>query len=104
MIKYIVLFIIILAIVFIANWMGTRAQKGKNGTDYVTKDTTIHDAMALDEGIEGILSSHGMHCLGCPSAVSETIDQACTVHNIDVDELLFAVNDYMKRKEAKNGN
>ena len=27
----------------------------------------------------------GMHCLGCPSARSETLEQACMVHGADAD-------------------
>ena len=104
MIKYLVLILIILAIVFIANWMGTRAGQGKSDTAYATKDTTVRDVLALDEGIANILAVHGMHCIGCPSAVSETLEQACTVHNLDLDEILFAVNDFMARKEQKNGD
>lgn len=102
MIKYVILLAVILGIVFVANWMSTRSQKGKSGTAYVTADTTVHDVLALDEGMAEVLASHGMHCLGCPSAVSETLEQACTVHNLDLDEILFAVNDRMKRKNAEN--
>ena len=102
MTKYLVLALIIIAIVFIAYWMGMRSEKGKSETQYATKDTTIRDVLALDEDIEEMLAKRGMHCAACPSAVSETLEQACTVHNLDVDETLVAINDYMKQREQIN--
>ena len=39
-----------------------------------------------------ILGEIGMHCLGCPSARSETVEQACYVHGQDVDALLAKLN------------
>ena len=34
----------------------------------------------------------GMHCLGCPASRGETVEQACMVHGVDVDDLLQQVN------------
>lgn len=34
----------------------------------------------------------GMHCLGCPMSRGESIEQACAVHGVDVDELLEKLN------------
>lgn len=39
-----------------------------------------------------ILLDAGMHCLGCPSAQAETLEEACAVHGIDVDELVKKLN------------
>lgn len=33
-----------------------------------------------------------MHCLGCPSARGETIEQACYVHGNDADALVAKLN------------
>ena len=33
-----------------------------------------------------------MHCLGCPASRGETVEQACMVHRVDVDDLLQQVN------------
>ena len=79
-----------------------RSEKGRSAAAYATKDTTIRDVLALDEGIGEMLEKHGMYCSGCPSAVSETVEEACTVHNLDTAEIVKAINDYMK--DIKNGN
>ena len=34
----------------------------------------------------------GMHCLGCPASRGETVEEACMVHGIEVDELLEELN------------
>jgi hybrid cluster-associated redox disulfide protein len=36
-----------------------------------------------------------MHCLGCPIATGESLEEASAVHGIDVDELVKALNEYM---------
>jgi len=37
----------------------------------------------------------GMHCVGCPAAQGESLEEAAEVHGIDVDELVDALNDYL---------
>lgn len=39
-----------------------------------------------------ILLNAGMHCLGCPASQMETLEEACAVHGIDVEELLANLN------------
>ena len=39
-----------------------------------------------------VLGAAGMGCLGCPAAQAETIEEACQVHGIDVEELLAELN------------
>lgn len=39
-----------------------------------------------------ILLNAGMHCLGCLASQAETIEEACEVHGIDVEELLEEIN------------
>lgn len=64
----------------------------------ITKDTTIGDAIQVDAGIIPILMSAGMHCVGCPSAQGETIEEAAMVHGLDVDELMSDIGDYMSTR------
>ena len=39
-----------------------------------------------------ILLEVGMHCLGCPACQAETLEEACAVHGIDVEEVLEKLN------------
>ena len=40
-----------------------------------------------------ILLEAGMHCLGCTTSQEETIEEACEVHGIDVEDLMEALNE-----------
>ena len=39
-----------------------------------------------------IFLNAGMQCLGCPASQAETLEEACAVHGIDVEELLAKLN------------
>lgn len=41
----------------------------------------------------------GMHCVGCPSSIGESLEQACAVHGLDVDEVLQSINEYLSAKK-----
>ncbi len=61
----------------------------------ITRDMTINEIIAIDRGIVPILMEAGMHCVGCPSAQAETLEQAVAVHGKDFDELLEKINAYL---------
>lgn len=59
----------------------------------ITKDTIIGDIMdAAPQEAAPLFLEIGMHCLGCPSARGETVEQACYVHGQDVNVLLEKLN------------
>ena len=65
----------------------------------ITKDTIIGDILDIAPETAPIFLSIGMHCLGRPSSRGETVEQACMVHGVQVDELLERINASMA--EAK---
>lgn len=66
-------------------------------TATVTKDMIIGEILDLDETTAPFFLEMGMHCLGCPSARGETLEQACAVHGIDVDELVGKINEHLSK-------
>ena len=54
----------------------------------ITKDMTIGQALQTNPAIAPVLMEIGMHCLGCPSAQGETLEEAAMVHGIDADALM----------------
>ena len=58
----------------------------------ITENTLIFEALEINPNAAEILQKHGMHCLGCPSAQMETLIEACKVHEVDVNEILAAIN------------
>lgn len=58
----------------------------------ITKDMTIAQAIAMDQNIIPVLLDMGMHCLGCPSAQGETLEEAAMVHGLDPDDLMDRIS------------
>lgn len=64
----------------------------------ITKDTIIGEILDLDETTAPFFLEMGMHCLGCPSARGETLEQACAVHGLDCEELVKKINEHLSSK------
>lgn len=64
----------------------------------ITKDTIIGEILDIDPTVAPLFFEIGMHCLGCPASRGETVEQACFVHGVDVDELLEQVNAHIAGK------
>ena len=65
----------------------------------IEKDTIIGQVLDIAPQTAPLFMSIGMHCLGCPSARGETVEQACMVHGIDPDAFLEEVNKFIENGE-----
>ena len=68
------------------------------------KDTKIGEILDVAPEKADILLSIGMHCLGCPASQAETLEEACMVHGIDVDEVVETLNKEEKVEEKVEEN
>lgn len=61
----------------------------------ITRDTLISEI--LEECPEAMpkFQELGMHCLGCALATAETLEQACAVHDVDVDEFIIELKAFI---------
>ena len=57
----------------------------------ITKDMTIGEILITKPEVAPILMEAGMHCLGCPSAQGESLEEAAMVHGIDIDSLMAKI-------------
>ncbi len=64
----------------------------------ITKDMIIMDVLKIDPETAQFFLNIGMHCLGCPSASMESIEQACMVHGADADKLVNDINEFLANK------
>ncbi len=64
----------------------------------ITKDTIIGDILDIDSSTAPYFLEMGMHCLGCPASRGETVEQACMVHGVNVDELVEKLNGHIQGK------
>ena len=58
----------------------------------INKDTTIGEILEKAPEKAELLLEVGMHCLGCPVSQMETLEEACAVHGIDVNEVVEKLN------------
>lgn len=64
----------------------------------ISKESIIGDILDMDPTTAPYFLEMGMHCLGCPTARSETLAQACEVHGVDADEMVAKINAYLASK------
>ncbi|MCL2628023.1 MAG: DUF1858 domain-containing protein [Oscillospiraceae bacterium] len=62
----------------------------------ITKDTIIADILSIAPDSAPLFRSIGMNCLGCAMASGETLEQACSAHGVDVDDLLSKLTEFTK--------
>lgn len=60
----------------------------------ISKDMKIGELLQVAPEKAEVLMEAGMHCLGCPASQAETIEEACEVHGIDVNELMEVINQH----------
>ena len=58
----------------------------------IEKTMKIGDLLQAYPDKADILLEAGMHCLGCPASQMETLEETCSVHGIDVEELIETLN------------
>ena len=64
----------------------------------VTKESIIGDVLDAAPTTAQFFLGMGMHCLGCPSARGESIEDACAVHGVNADDLVNEINAFLAGK------
>lgn len=76
-----------------------KARKDKIIMEFtITKETLIGDILDYDVSTSEYFFEMGMHCLGCPSARSESVGDACIVHGVNADKLVKKLQEHIKAK------
>ena len=57
----------------------------------ISKEMTIGELLRINPAVAPVLMQAGMHCLGCPSAQGESLEEAAMVHGLDVDALMAQI-------------
>ena len=65
----------------------------------ITKATTMGEMLQYDMGIAYVLMEAGMHCVGCPSSIGESLEEACMVHGLNADEVMANMQEYLNAKK-----
>ena len=59
----------------------------------ITKDTIVGDILDIAPETAPAFLDIGMHCLGCPASRNETVEEACMVHDMPVEDLVQQLNE-----------
>jgi len=65
----------------------------------ITKDIGFTELLEKHPESVEVLMDSGMHCIGCPAAMFETLEQGAMGHGIDVDELVDKINEKLGGKK-----
>ena len=65
----------------------------------ITKDMIIGDILKEAPDMAPLLMAAGMHCVGCPSAQMETVEEAAMVHGIEPELLIARVNAFVDSQQ-----
>jgi len=68
-----------------------RTKGGRNTMAAITKDMTIGEILRTNPNVAPILMEAGMHCLGCPSAQGESLEEAAMVHGLNIEDLMAKI-------------
>ena len=63
----------------------------------IRTNMTLGDIMAKKPEVIPILMEAGMHCVSCPAALMETLEEAAIVHGILIDDLMDYIKDSLER-------
>ncbi|WP_366942878.1 DUF1858 domain-containing protein [Syntrophomonas sp.] len=63
----------------------------------ITKDMVIQEIVTKYPQTLPVFGQFNMGCLGCSGALFETLEQGALAHGIDVDAMLKALNDLIKK-------
>ncbi|WP_426351018.1 DUF1858 domain-containing protein [Alloiococcus sp. CFN-8] len=58
----------------------------------ITKDMTVGYIVMLYPEAVDVLTGMGLSCIGCPASQVETLEEAAMVHGLDLDEMLYQLN------------
>ena len=67
----------------------------------IRPDMTLGEIMQTKPEVIPVLMEAGMHCISCPAAMMETLEEASIVHGIPVDELMKFIKESLERESSK---
>ena len=62
----------------------------------ITKNMKISDILALNELMAPFLMQNGLSCVTCAASQAESLEEACEVHGINVEDLTEDLNDVLR--------
>ncbi len=64
----------------------------------ITENMLLSDILEMDPDPTDVFLRHGLNCLGCPGAQSESLKEAAEGHGIDLTKLIKDLNEFIEGK------
>lgn len=82
--------------------MKSKTKSKTKPAEKITKKMSFSQLMEMHPDSSDFLFEKGMHCMGCPMAMQESIGEGALAHGIDPDELVENLNKEINKKSAKS--
>jgi len=70
----------------------------KQTKQLITKSMSIAEVISRYPDTIPVLMKTGMHCIGCPMAMQETLEEGLSAHGLDVDKVIDELNKLVRKK------
>ena len=67
-------------------------KENKNKKMEISKKMPFSEVLKKHPEVSEILFEKGMHCIGCPMAMQETLEDGCLAHGINPDKMVKELN------------
>ena len=61
-------------------------------SDKITKDMTFAQTFRMHPDVVKVLAKYNLGCIGCMGAQNESLEQGCSAHGLNVDDVLRDLN------------
>jgi hybrid cluster-associated redox disulfide protein len=58
----------------------------------ITKDMTFAQVMGMHQDVIKVLAKYNLGCIGCMGAQAESLEQGCSAHGLNVDDVVKDLN------------
>jgi len=65
----------------------------------ISKKMSFSEIIKKNPELAEEFMKEGLHCVGCPMAMMETLEEGAMAHGLDADKLVDKINKNKKKKE-----
>jgi len=62
----------------------------------ITKNMSFREILEKYPELAEFFLEKGMHCIGCPMAMHETLEQGCLAHGLNPNDVVKKLNEKLK--------
>ena len=65
--------------------------------DRIDKKMSFGEVLGKNPEVAEMLMAKGMHCVGCPMAMQESLEEGAVAHGLDPDKLVEDINNELEK-------